>query len=203
MAISECLDGRLFLAGVIPGLMMMVGLMIVVWIISRKRGYQPAAKERPKAREIWRAVVDAKWALLFPVALLVGIPAGVFTPSEIGAFAVFYAVVVGVFLHKELTWKGFEEALSEGVLDVGIIMFVILMSRPARLCDHLRTDPAGHGAMDAEPVEQPHGHRAAHPPAAAHSRHGTGKHRDGAVADTHLRADHHQARRGIRCISAS
>lgn len=122
--------GRLFLAGVIPGLMMMVGLMSVVWFISRKRGYQPAAAERPTGREIWRAVVDAKWALLFPVALLIGIRAGVFTPSEIGAFAVFYAVVVGVFLHKELTWTSFEEALSEGVLDVGIIMFVILMSGP-------------------------------------------------------------------------
>lgn len=122
--------GRLFLAGVIPGLMMMVGLMSVVWFISRKRGYQPAAAERPTGREIWRAVVNAKWALLFPVALLVGIRAGVFTPSEIGAFAVFYAVVVGVFLHKELTWTSFEEALSEGVLDVGIIMFVILMSGP-------------------------------------------------------------------------
>ncbi|CAN1493385.1 DctQ TRAP-type C4-dicarboxylate transport system, large permease component [Rhabdaerophilaceae bacterium] len=122
--------GRLFLAGVIPGLMMMVGLMAVVWYISRKRGYQPAAAERPKAREIWRAVMDAKWALLFPVALLIGIRAGIFTPSEIGAFAVFYAVVVGALLHRELTWKGFEEALSEGVLDVGIIMFVILMSGP-------------------------------------------------------------------------
>ncbi len=122
--------GRLFLAGIIPGLMMMVGLMAVVWYISRKRGYQPAAAEKPKAREVWRAVVDAKWALLFPVALLVGIRAGVFTPSEIGAFAVFYAVVIGAVLHKELTWKGFEEALSEGVLDVGIIMFVILMSGP-------------------------------------------------------------------------
>ncbi len=122
--------GRLFLAGVIPGLMMMVGLMAVVWYISKKRGYQPAAAERPTGRQIWRAVVDAKWALLFPVALLVGIRAGVFTPTEIGAFAVFYAVMVGAFLHRELTWHAFNEALSEGVLDVGIIMFVILMSGP-------------------------------------------------------------------------
>lgn len=122
--------GRLFLAGVIPGLMMMVGLMLVVWIIARRRGYQPAAKELPKPRAVWRAVVDAKWALLFPVALLLGIRGGVFTPSEIGAFAVIYAALVGIFLHKELTWKGFEEALSESVLDVGIIMFIILMSGP-------------------------------------------------------------------------
>ncbi len=122
--------GRLFLAGVIPGLMMMVGLMAVVWIVSRRRGYQPAAKELPNPRTVWRAVVDAKWALLFPVALLLGIRGGVFTPSEIGAFAVIYAVLVGIFLHKELTWKGFEEALAESVLDVGIIMFIILMSGP-------------------------------------------------------------------------
>jgi TRAP-type transport system large permease protein len=122
--------GRLFLAGVIPGLMMMVGLMIVVWIVASKRGYQPAAKELPTRGEVWRAVKDAKWALLFPVALLVGIRGGVFTPSEVGALAVFYAVFVGIFLHRELTWNGFQEALGEGVIDIGIIMLVILLSGP-------------------------------------------------------------------------
>lgn len=122
--------GRLFLAGVIPGLMMMAGLMIVVWLISRKRGYQPAADKLPTRAEVWRAVADAKWALLFPVALLAGIRGGIFTPSEVGALAVFYAVFVGVFLHRELTWEGFQEALGEGVTDIGIIMFVILLSGP-------------------------------------------------------------------------
>jgi TRAP-type transport system large permease protein len=122
--------GRLFLAGIIPGLMMMVGLMIVVSIISKKRGYQPAADKLPARGEVWRAVKDAKWALLFPVALLAGIRGGIFTPSEIGAFAVIYAVIVGLFLHRELTWAGFMEALEEGVMDVGVIMFVILMSGP-------------------------------------------------------------------------
>jgi tripartite ATP-independent transporter DctM subunit len=122
--------GRLFLAGIVPGLMMMVGLMAVVWLYAKKRGYQPSAKQLPGGREVWKAVVDAKWALLFPVALLVGIRGGVFTPSEIGAFAVVYAVVVGLFLHKELTWEGFWEALSEGVVDVGVIMLIIIMSGP-------------------------------------------------------------------------
>lgn len=120
--------GRLFLAGVIPGLMMMAGLMAVVWFVAHRRGYQPATKELPTFSAVWKAVVDAKWALLFPVALLVGIRGGIFTPSEIGAFAVVYSVVVGVFLHKELTWESFQEALSEGVLDVGVIMFIILFS---------------------------------------------------------------------------
>lgn len=122
--------GRLFLAGLIPGLMMMVGLMIVVWVIAQKRGWQPAVKELPSARDVGRAVWDAKWALLFPVALLVGIRGGIFTPSEIGAFAVFYAILVGVVFHRELSWHSLQEALSEGVLDCGVIMFIILMSGP-------------------------------------------------------------------------
>ncbi|MBL8587952.1 MAG: TRAP transporter large permease [Methylobacteriaceae bacterium] len=120
--------GRLFLAGVIPGLMMMVGLMGVVWWVAHRRGYQPSAQRLPTAGEVWRAVRNAKWALLFPVALLAGIRGGIFTPSEIGAFAVVYSVIVGVFLHRELTWAKFLEALGEGVMDVGVIMLIILMS---------------------------------------------------------------------------
>lgn len=122
--------GRLFLAGLIPGLMMMIGLMIVVWVVAQKRGWQPAVKELPSARDVGRAVWDAKWALLFPVALLVGIRGGIFTPSEIGAFAVFYAILVGAVFHRELSWHSLQEALSEGVLDCGVIMFIILMSGP-------------------------------------------------------------------------
>jgi len=120
--------GRLFLAGLIPGLLMMAALMGVVYIIASRRGYQAAAKELPDFRAVMRAVADAKWALLFPVALLVGIRGGIFTPSEIGAFAVVYAVVVGVLLHKELTWAKAVEALGEGVMDVGVIMLIILLS---------------------------------------------------------------------------
>jgi TRAP-type C4-dicarboxylate transport system permease large subunit len=74
--------GRLFLAGIVPGLLMMGGLMAVVWIIAHRRGYQPASKELPNASAVWRAVADAKWALLFPVALLVGIRGGVLLPPR-------------------------------------------------------------------------------------------------------------------------
>lgn len=120
--------GRLFLAGVIPGLMMMAALMFTTSIIAKRRNYQAARKELPSAGEVWRAIVDAKWALLFPVALLVGIRGGIFTPSEIGAFAVVYATVVGVVFHRELTWKGAIDALSEGVMDIGVIMLIIVFS---------------------------------------------------------------------------
>jgi TRAP-type transport system large permease protein len=120
--------GRLFLAGVIPGLLMMAGLMLTVWLIARRRGYRGEMTERPTMRAVWRAVADAKWALLFPLALLLAIRGGLFTPSEVGAFAVVYAAVVGFLLHKELTWASVMEALFEAVVDTGLIMLIILFS---------------------------------------------------------------------------
>lgn len=120
--------GKLFLAGVIPGLVMMAAMMLTAWLVARRRGYQSEGKALPSARDVWRAVCDAKWALLFPVILLVTIRGGIFTASEVGAFAVIYAVLVGVLLHRELTWSGLVEALGEAVLDVGVIMLIIVMS---------------------------------------------------------------------------
>ncbi len=120
--------GRLFLAGVIPGLLMMGCLMTTAWLIARKRNYRPEMAERPKARVILRAVAEAKWALIFPLALLIAIRGGLFTPSEVGAFAVVYAVLVGFLAHRELTWKGLSAALGEAVVDTGMIMLIILFS---------------------------------------------------------------------------
>lgn len=120
--------GKLFLAGIVPGLLMMATLMFTVWVISRKRGYRSATAERPSWRAMRAAVADAKWALLFPVALLVAIRGGLFTPSEVGAFAVVYAVVVGVVLHRELTWKDAMDALLQGAIDNGLIVLIIMFS---------------------------------------------------------------------------
>ncbi len=120
--------GRLFLAGVVPGLLMMACLMLTVWIISRRRGYRPELPERPGARTVLRAVSRAKWAILFPVALLFAIRGGLFTPSEVGAFAVVYAALVGFLAHRELTLKRLGEALGEAVIDTGMIMLIILFS---------------------------------------------------------------------------
>jgi TRAP-type transport system large permease protein len=120
--------GRLFLAGIIPGFLMMAILMFTVWVISRKRGYRSATAERPSWKAMGAAINDAKWALLFPVALLVAIRGGLFTPSEVGAFAVVYAVVVGVVLHRELTWKDAMDALLQGAIDNGLIVLIIMFS---------------------------------------------------------------------------
>jgi tripartite ATP-independent transporter DctM subunit len=120
--------GRLFMAGVIPGLLMMVVLMVTAYAIAKRRGYVVADSTKPTVGALARATWDAKWAILFPVALVFAIRGGVFTPSEIGSFAVVYALAVGFGAHRELTlqkvWRAFAHASS----DVGLIMLIILMS---------------------------------------------------------------------------
>ncbi len=128
--VGEVSIGRLFVAGLIPGLMMMVALMIAVSITARARHYEPPAVDakRPSMREIFIDLKDSIWALLFPVILIFGIRFGLFTPSEAGAFAVVYALFIGKFVYKELTWKRFKEALWDSVIDNGAIILIIALS---------------------------------------------------------------------------
>jgi TRAP-type transport system large permease protein len=120
--------GRLFLAGIVPGLLMMVVLMIAAWLVARRRGYgvEPAAPPQPG--EMARAAWDAKWALLFPLLLILSIRGGVFTPSEVGAFAVVYAIAVGTLGHRVLDWARMKRAFGDALSDIGMIMLIILMS---------------------------------------------------------------------------
>jgi tripartite ATP-independent transporter DctM subunit len=120
--------GRLFMAGIIPGLLMMVVLMITAYLIAKKRRYVVANSTKPTFGALARAAWDAKWAILFPVALVFAIRGGVFTPSEVGSFAVFYAIAVGFLAHRELSWKKVYRAFAHASTDVGLIMLIILMS---------------------------------------------------------------------------
>lgn len=122
--------GKLFVAGIIPGIMMMAVLMTTVHFTSKRRGFDlpaPDAK-RPTWKEIWAALKTSVWALIFPIILIVGIRFGLFTPTEAGAFAVVYALLVGKFVYKELTWKGFLAALKDSFIDNGGIILIIAMS---------------------------------------------------------------------------
>ncbi len=108
--VGEVSIGRLFAAGFVPAFLLYVAMAVVVGVIARKRGYDPELSEPPTARQIVNAFRGGIWAILFPVFLLLGLRWGVFTPSEVGAFAVLYAVGVGLFAHGELTVKSLSTA---------------------------------------------------------------------------------------------
>lgn len=120
--------GKLFLGGVVPGILMTFILMGTTWRIAKRRGYRSDIAAFPGWREVAREANRSKWALLFPVFLVIGIRFGVFTPSEVGAFAVAYAVAVGVFAYRELDWKRVNDALRHSVHDLGMIMLIIMLS---------------------------------------------------------------------------
>jgi tripartite ATP-independent transporter DctM subunit len=120
--------GRLFAAGIIPGLMLWAALALTISITARRRGYAPERDKRPTLREVAQASWGGIWAILFPVILLAGLRFGVFTPSEIGAFAVVYAVVIGVFAYRALKAATFKEAIEGSLVDVGAVMFLLALS---------------------------------------------------------------------------
>ncbi|MET0311307.1 MAG: TRAP transporter large permease [Burkholderiaceae bacterium] len=120
--------GRLFAAGVIPGFMLWAALAVTISITARRRGYAPERTARPSLREFASTSWAATWAILFPIILLFGLRMGVFTPSEIGAFAVVYAFVIGVFAYRKLKPAGMREALESSLTDIGAVMFLLALS---------------------------------------------------------------------------
>lgn len=120
--------GKLFSAGIFVGLYMMIVLMLTVHFIAKRRGYKPARQKHASLKEILENLKETIWAVMFPVFLLVGIRMGFFSPSEVGAFACFYAIAVGVFVYKELTLDHFLTALKDSIYDIGAIMMIVAMT---------------------------------------------------------------------------
>ncbi len=126
--IGQVSIGRLFAAGFVPAFLLWVGLAVAVSVVARRRGYQAERKTNPSLREVGSALRGGIWALLFPIILLAGLRFGIFTPSEIGAFAVIYAVFIGVAVYRKLRTKPFIEAMESSLADIGAVMFLIALS---------------------------------------------------------------------------
>lgn len=127
-SIGEVSIGRLFAGGIVPGLLMTLVLMVTVSVIAKKRGYIAVREKKAPLKEVAFTFIDSIWAFLFPILLIVGLRFGFFTPSEAGAFAVVYAILVGVIAYKELTWKKFVKTLENTAVDIGMVMFLIALS---------------------------------------------------------------------------
>ncbi len=115
---------KMFVAGVIPGILMGVGMMIVAWVISVRRNY-PKNEKRASFREIIASGREAFWALLMMVIILAGILTGIVTPTEASIIAVLYALFVGFFIYKELNVKTALAVIRDSMVGAAGIMVLV------------------------------------------------------------------------------
>jgi len=115
---------KMFMAGVIPGLLIGLTLILYAWVQSRKDGQKPG-DYRPSGREMIAVLNEAKWALLVPVIILGGIYGGVFTPTEAAAVGVIYGFIVGAFIYRELDLKGLYKIFAGSALTSATIMLIV------------------------------------------------------------------------------
>ena len=121
--VTETSIPRLFLAGFVPGFFVTALLMATTYVISRRRGFGGAGHPfawTPFIAALWQG----KWAVGTPVLILGGIYGGIFTPTEAAGVAVFYALVVGLFVHRELTARKIVESLRFTALMTGLLILL-------------------------------------------------------------------------------
>lgn len=144
----------LFVAGIIPGVLIGIVLMVVNYIYARKYGY--GGEGHASFREFLHELKDAIWALLVPVIILGGIYGGIFTPTESAVVAVVYTLIIGFVVYKELTWKKVWDAFMEtGALN-GTTTFMVGLSMSFAAYLTLAGIPSAVGqailSLDAGPV---------------------------------------------------
>jgi tripartite ATP-independent transporter DctM subunit len=123
-SITNVSIGKLFVAGIGPGLLLCASLMVLVAIISKKRNYRSVRDNPLTAREIFRAVAHAALPLFLPVVIIGGIRLGVFTPTEAGAVAIVYSLFLGL-LYREIKLKDVLQGIRETITSTASIMVII------------------------------------------------------------------------------
>ncbi|EFI34506.1 TRAP dicarboxylate transporter, DctM subunit [Desulfonatronospira thiodismutans ASO3-1] len=115
---------KMFLAGVIPGLMIAMGLIIVHFLLCRGTNYSEDMEEF-SLRRFLLAVKGGFWAILAPVIILGGIYSGIFTPTEAAIVAIFYTLFVGIFIYREITFAGLEKSLTTTSWLTGRVLIIM------------------------------------------------------------------------------
>lgn len=114
---------KLFIAGVIPGILIGISFMLVCYIIALINDYK--ADEKTSINKIWHSLKDSILALLMPVIILGGIYGGIFTPTEASVVAVVYGFLVGAFIYKELDFSRFKEIFVSSAVTSSVILLLI------------------------------------------------------------------------------
>jgi tripartite ATP-independent transporter DctM subunit len=120
---AEVSVGELFIAGFGPGLFIGLSLMLFCYLYCRYKGW--GKNDGDGRLPVGKATLQAGWALLMPVIILGGIYGGIFTPTEASAIAVFYALIVGMVVHREIQFADLARILQKSVMSSAVIMFII------------------------------------------------------------------------------
>jgi len=115
----------LFIAGIVPGILMGVGLMIYNYVVSKKRGYHgDDSLKRMPAKEKRKVISSAIPAILMPLIILGGIYSGIFTPTESSVVGVVYAIIVSKFVYHSLDWETFKKSVFDAAITSATIMIL-------------------------------------------------------------------------------
>lgn len=125
-AITGTSISKLFIAGIIPGLVVACALVGTIFFVSWKRGY--GGESFGAAQQIWRALQEALWAVVAPVIVLGGIYWGIFTPTEAGAVAVIYGLLVGFVVYRNLSVSLLYKILLESSVITAVVMLLVALA---------------------------------------------------------------------------
>lgn len=123
-SIANVSIGKLFVAGIGPGLMLCVLLMLLVAVVSHKRGYKSPVKVDTSAKRVWQTFKGAFLPLCLPIIIIGGIRIGAFTPTEAGSVAIVYSLFLGA-VYREMKFSDILKGLKETVLTSASIMLII------------------------------------------------------------------------------
>jgi len=114
---------KLFLAGIVPGLLLGLGLCVAWWWVVRKENLTPPP--RASFREVLHAVIDGFWALMLPGIIIVGLRFGIFTPTEAGVVVAVYSLVVATCIYRELRWSELYSVIVSSAVTTSVVMFLV------------------------------------------------------------------------------
>ena len=117
--------GKMFAAGYMPGILTAILMMLLVWYISKKRGYRGSRETMAPAREIGKAFLEGIWGIFIPFGILLGLRFGLFSATEAGALCCVYALIVGFFIYRTLHIKDFKAMIHETLVSSCTVLFLM------------------------------------------------------------------------------
>jgi C4-dicarboxylate transporter DctM subunit len=125
---AEVSIGKLFLAGIVPGVLFALMFMLIARFLLRNDDVIHKSTAAFSAPSAWQSFRNSIWALLVPVIILGGIYSGIFTPTEAGAVAVVYAALIGIFVYGDISVKDLPEILASSAKTSGTILVLVVMA---------------------------------------------------------------------------